>query len=127
MGAAVTCANDVLIGRRETNRHRLNMSARLIAGEQSLRVQLEDISASGACILLMRPAPLDAGHLCWLDCKAFARVVWRSELRYGLAFEELLTDECLRRTIEFGNLIGNGAHDKYGRLASAWVHGPGDW
>ena len=119
--------NDLLIGRRQANRHRLNMAARLIAAHQNMRVQLEDISASGACIRLMRPGSLHDGHLCWLNFRAFARVVWRSDLRYGLRFDEPLSDDCLRRTAEFDELIGEGAGDKYGRLASAWVHGPGDW
>lgn len=125
--AAGICPNDLLIGRRRVNRHRLNMAARLIAAQENLRVQLEDLSASGACIRLMRPGSLRAGHLSWLNFRAFARVVWRSDLRYGLAFDETLTDECLRRTAEFDNLIGKDTNDKYGRLASAWVHGPGDW
>lgn len=116
-----------LIGRRLANRHRLDLSARLVAPCLSLRVQLEDISATGTCVRFMQPCAFESGRLSWLGFAAFVTAVWRTELRCGMMFVDPLSDECLRRTIEFGALVGSGPADKYGRLASAWVHGPGDW
>lgn len=115
------------IGRREATRHRLSLAARIVTREASLRVQLEDISASGASIRLMHPRAFTGGQLRWLEFAAFAQVVWRADLRCGLTFADPLDDEQLRRTREFARLVGSGSADKYGRLASAWVHGPGDW
>ena len=126
-GAGAACPNDLLIGRRQSTRHRLDMSARLVAAHENLRVQLEDISASGACIRLMHPRRLSAGRLHWLGLTAFARIVWQNDLRCGLQFDEPLSEECLRQTLEFGEMIVNDPSEKYLRLASAWVHGPGDW
>lgn len=126
-GATAACRNDLLIGRRASTRHKLDMSARLITAHDNVRVQLEDVSSTGACIKLMHPRRLVAGRLCWLQFDSYARVVWQSELRCGVEFAEPLSDECLRQTVEFGELMVKDASDKYVRLASAWVHGPGDW
>jgi len=126
-GVAAVCAKDLLIGRRQSARHKLDMSARLVAAHDNLRVQLEDISAHGACVRLMHPRRLATGRLCWLRFRSFGRIVWQNDLRCGLAFDEPLTEECLRQTLEFADKIGCDATDKYGKLASAWVHGPGDW
>jgi hypothetical protein len=126
-GAGAACPNDLLIGRRQSARYRLDMSARLVAAHENLRVQLEDISTGGAGIRLMHPRKLTTGYLHWIGLRAFGRVVWQNDLRCGLQFDEPLSERCLRQTIEFGEMIVNDASDKYGRLASAWVHGPGDW
>jgi hypothetical protein len=126
-GTAAACANDLMIGRRQATRHKLDVSARLIAAHDNLRVQLEDISTGGACVRLMHPRRLTEGRLCWLQFEAFGRIVWQNDLRCGLQFEDPITEECLRRTIEFGEMIVKDATDKYLRLASAWVHGPGDY
>lgn len=120
-------AEDALIGRRISQRHRLDISARLIGGSLNLRVQMEDISASGACVRLMNPQAVPDGRLCWLSFAVYARVVWNDGIRCGLVFDEHLTDECLQQTVEFGQLATKDNSDKFLRLASAWVHGPGDW
>lgn len=115
------------IGRRAATRHRVNLAARMVTPQENLRVQLEDISASGASIRLMHPRTFAGGHLRWLDFTAYAQVAWRADLRCGLEFADPLDEAELKRTREFAGLVGASAADKYGRLASAWVHGPGDW
>lgn len=121
------CAEEALIGRRVSQRHRLDISARLVGGANNLRVQMEDISASGACVRLMHPRKLADGKLCWLNFAVYARVVWNDGIRCGLVFDEPLDEDCLKQTIEFGQLAIKDKSDKFLRLASAWVHGPGDW
>jgi len=121
------CAEEALIGRRVSQRHKLDISARLIGGANNLRVQMEDISASGACVRLMHPQKLADGRLCWLSFAVYARVVWNDGIRCGLIFDEPLHEDCLKQTIEFGQLAIKDNSDKFLRLASAWVHGPGDW
>ena len=122
-----TCAEEALIGRRVSQRHRLDISARVIGGSDNLRVQMEDISATGACVRLMHPQKLRDGRLCWLSFAVYARVVWNDGVRCGLVFDEPLADDCLKQTVEFGQLATKDNSDKFLRLASAWVHGPGDW
>ncbi len=119
--------DDLMVGRREDPRHRLDLSARFVTPGANTRVQLEDISASGACIRLKEPRPLEDGRLCWLNFVAFARMVWKGDARCGLRFEEPLSADCLARTIEFGELMAGDGGDRFLRLASAWTHGPGDW
>ena len=75
----------------------------------------------------MYPRRLTEGRLCWLRFEAYGRIAWQHELRCGLIFEDPLSDECLRQTVEFGELAAGEASEKYLKLASAWVHGPGDW
>ena len=124
---AVNGDDDRLIGRRQSVRHPLDVAARIIVHGGNMRVQLEDISLHGACIRLMRPRTLGAARLCWLQFEAYGRVAWQHELRCGLAFEDPLPEDFLRQTLEFGELAVGDASEKYLRLASAWVHGPGDW
>ncbi len=124
---SLAAADDLLVGRREDLRHRLDLSARFVTPGANTRVQLEDISASGACIRLKQARPLEDGRLCWLNFAMFARVVWKGDIRCGLRFEEPLSAECLAQTIEFGELMTGDAGDRFLRLATAWTHGPGDW
>jgi hypothetical protein len=70
---------------------------------------------------------MDTARLCWLNFAVFGRIAWRDEMRCGLQFDEALSEECLSQTIEFGELITTDRTDRFLRLASAWVHGPGDW
>ena len=121
------CAEEAQIGRRVSQRHRLDISARFIGGGDNLRVQMEDISASGACVRLMHPQKLADGRLCWLNFAVYVRVVWNDGIRCGLVFDEPLAEDCLKQTVEFGQLAIKDNSDKFLRLASAWVHGPGDW
>ena len=126
-GGAALSREEILVGRRQHLRHRLDLSARLIGPDSNVRVQIEDISTGGACIRLIRPLAFDSARLCWLNFAVFGTVKWRQELRCGLMFDEPLSEECLAQTIEFGELITSDRTDKFLRLASAWVHGPGDW
>ena len=76
---------------------------------------------------LMYPRCLCEGRLQWLDYSCFVVMVWQAELRCGLRFVDPLDVACLRRTLEFGETSHRGGADTLRRLASAWVHGPGDW
>ena len=64
-----------IVGRRISRRHRLEISARLIAPGTNVRVQLEDVSATGACVRLMQPERLSSARLCWLGHEHYGRVV----------------------------------------------------
>lgn len=121
---AVASDEDRLIGRRQSVRHPVDLAARIVLPGANLRVQLEDISLHGACIRLMHPRAFEAARLCWLQFQAFGQIVWRHELRCGIAFSDPLPEEWLDQTVEFGELAVDDASEKYLRLASAWVHGP---
>jgi hypothetical protein len=116
-----------MIGRRISSRHALDLSARFAFGGTSVRVQLEDISTSGASFRLMHPRTLEAGRLCWLGFEIYGDPVWQSEARCGLLFAERLTADCLRQTLEFGAMAARDKGDRFLRLASAWAFGPGDY
>lgn len=118
---------ETLIGRRVTSRFPIDLAARFIAPGINIRLQFEDVSASGACMRLMYPRCLTEGRLQWLDYSCFVEVIWQAELRCGLRFVDPLDVACLRRTLEFGESSHRGGEDTLRRLASAWVHGPGDW
>lgn len=124
---AVSGEDDRLIGRRQSVRHAIDVAARIIVHGGNMRVQLEDISLHGACIRLMHPRRFAAARLCWLQFEAYGRVAWHHDLRCGLTFEDALPPDCLRQTLEFGELAVGDESEKYLRLASAWVHGPGDF
>ncbi|MGX7953368.1 PilZ domain-containing protein [Tsuneonella sp. HG249] len=127
MDCATACHVEELIGRRESTRHRVDLSARFVSSQVSLRVQLEDISTTGACIRLKCPRKLEAGRLFWLNSKAFGRIIWQNDLRCGVAFDEPLRDDVVEQALQFAELMANDTTEKFGKLASAWVHGPGDW
>lgn len=116
-----------MIGRRINSRIRIDLAARFIAPDINIRLQFEDVSVSGACMRLMHPRRLTEGRLQWLDYSVFVETIWQAELRCGLRFADPLDDGCLDRTLEFGEASDRGGQDTFRRLASAWVHGPGDW
>jgi hypothetical protein len=124
---ASRAVDEVLIGRRQNSRHPIDLSARIVAHGFSLRVQLEDLSATGACIRLMHPRRITGARLRWLHYEWPCVVVWQSGLRCGLAFEEALAPECLKQTLAFGEQASGITGDRFKRLASAWVFGPGDY
>ena len=99
----------------------------MITPAVNARAQLEDISATGACLRLKEPQRLGDGRLCWLNFEVYARLVWNDGIRCGLVFDDPLSEECLKQTIEFARLSSKNADDRFLKLASAWVHGPGDW
>ncbi len=116
-----------LIGRRASSRHRIDLAARFVSIDVNVRVQLEDVSPSGACIRLISHRALGEGRLLWLDYEQFVRPVWQADLQCGLEFDERLDADRLRRTLEFGEADVDNGVSTMRRLASAWVHGPGDY
>lgn len=116
-----------LIGRRVSTRHRIDLAGRFVSAALNVRVQLEDISPTGACIRLLTDRTLGDGRLRWLDYEWFVRPVWQADLHCGLVFDERLDAGRLRRTLEFGEPGPERTKAARRRLASAWVHGPGDF
>lgn len=127
MSHAISSADDLLVGRRIATRSRIDLAGRYVCVAANVRVQVEDISSTGACMRLMRPQTLTEGTLGWLGFTHFGRVVWNDGFRCGLSFDEPVSQECLQRTVEFSRLSSDDAGDRFARLASAWAHGPGDW
>ena len=117
---------ETMIGRRVSSRFPIDLAARFIAPGINIRLQFEDVSASGACMRMMYPRCLTEGKLHWLDYSVFVETVWQADLRCGFRFVDLLDAACLRRTLEFGE-AADGDGTALRRLASAWVHGPGDF
>lgn len=116
-----------MIGRRASSRHRIDLAARFVSPEINARVQLEDISPTGACIRFMSHRAIGEGRLLWLDYEWYARPVWQTELQCGLEFDERLNAHRLRRTLEYGEAGTDEGRSTMRGLASAWVHGPGDY
>ena len=125
--APVASTEEILVGRRVSPRHRLDIAARMITARVNVRVQLEDLSATGACLRLMHPGQLDNGRLRWLNFEVYGRTVWNDGIRSGLVFDEPLGDDCLTRTLDFARSSAHDPDPRLLKLASAWVHGPGDW
>lgn len=119
--------DDLLIGRRNSTRHPVKLIGRFVTHELNLRIQLEDISATGACFRLFHARPVKAGMLRWLDFAVFGDLAWQREDRCGLQFAEPLGAECLRATLDFANRIARDPGDSCIRLAAAMTHGPGDY
>ena len=105
----------------------LCIPARLVAFDGNQRIQLDDLSASGARVRLLKPQAVSAGTLKWLGFEAFVQVVWQEGLRCGLGFEAAIPQEWLQETREFARGLGEERAAGFRKLASAWVHGPGDW
>lgn len=117
-----------MIGRRQNCWHPVDLAARFVCADLNIRLQLTDISPTGASARLSHPRNLREGRLLWLDYACFVSVVWQTELQCGFRFEERLPADQLRRTLEFGGAAtADTATATLRKLASAWVHGPGDY
>lgn len=119
--------DESLIGRRSATRHPLDIAGRFVSGPVNVRVQLEDISASGAAFRLMHPRLLRSGLLGWLGFETFGEIVWQREARCGLRFADRLPVNALRETLEFADEVTRDEDGRLKRLASAWAFGPGDY
>jgi hypothetical protein len=126
MKAAEVLDEPIAIGRRALSRIQLGIPARFTGAAGSYRVSLEDLSATGARIRLYHACPVQVGPLAWLNFQVFANLVWQANLWCGVSFEFPLRDECLRQTADFAKLVSTQRINAI-RLASAWVHGPGDY
>lgn len=118
--------DDLAIGRRQSTRHPLQLSGRFVTGAENVRVWIEDISETGAAVRLMHAHPIAPGRLSWLGFEQFADIAWQRDARCGLHFAAPLPSEWLTQTLDCGDRIANGDR-RMQRLASAWVHGPGDY
>ncbi|MGN3974276.1 PilZ domain-containing protein [Tsuneonella sp. SYSU-LHT278] len=123
----VSSGVEALIGRRQNCRHPIDLAARFVSSDLNIRLQLADISPTGASARLIHPRTLREGRLLWLDYACLVSVVWQAGLQCGFRFEERLETDQLRRTLEFGEAAAGTATVTLRKLASAWVHGPGDY
>ena len=118
---------EALIGRRKSSRHAIDLAARFVSADLNIRLQLDDISFTGASARMLQPRDLGEGRLLWLDYECFVQVVWQAEMQCGFRFAERLEPDQLRRTLEFGDLRTSKGPGTLHKLASAWVYGPGDY
>lgn len=89
---------DSQVHRRQFPRLMLGITAEFIGLEGRQRVMLQDLSATGAKIQLMRPDSGPRGILRWLDYEVFAEVKWRRSGWCGLIFDPPISNACLVRT-----------------------------
>lgn len=112
-------------GRRRAARVRLDLGARvmLVTGHRHCRI--DDLSQSGACLVLDGPAPpVSEGAVLEIDgTEAFGIVVWRRGNSFGLAFEEPLAMDrvvALRQLNDHQEAINR---DRRRRMARDFVQG----
>ncbi|WP_228242367.1 PilZ domain-containing protein [Porphyrobacter sp. GA68] len=87
-----------ILHRRAHPRLRLGVEARLIGLDGTQDVILQDLSCTGAKLLLERAEHISQGVLRWMDFEAFGDVTWRKGRWCGIAFDELLPEDVLHAT-----------------------------
>ena len=89
---------EALPHRREHARLRLGIGAIFIGLDGAQAVVLQDLSQTGAKLLLEHAQPISRGFLRWLDYEVFAEVAWRRGRWCGVQFDALLSKDCLFAT-----------------------------
>lgn len=84
--------------RREHPRLRLGIEAILIGLGGNQAVVLQDLSRTGAKLLLDCAQPISQGVLQWMEFEAFGDITWRKGRWCGMIFEGPLSDDWLHTT-----------------------------
>lgn len=111
-------------GRRDAARLRLYLPARLILMDGAVPCILEDISLTGAKIVL--PVARTIGQSGFLQCPpldVFFDRVWADGARLGVAFEEPVPAETLQELRILHDNHSSLVKQELRRTARDWVHG----
>ena len=84
--------------RREHARLRLGIEATFVGLDGTQAVVLQDLSLTGAKVLLEHAQPISQGLLRWMGYEAFCDVAWRKGHWCGVQFDEPVSQECLLAT-----------------------------
>lgn len=84
--------------RRGKSRLRLGIEATFIGFDGNQAVMLQDLSATGAKLLLQRTIPISQGLLRWMEYEVFIEATWRRGFWCGTSFAEPVPEEWLLAT-----------------------------
>jgi len=111
-------------GRRAAARLRLYMPARLVLVDGALPCILENISQTGARIVIQKARPISQSGI--LQCPpldAFFDRVWAHGVRIGVTFEEPVPAETLHALRQLHDNYDSMSQQEMLRTARAWVRG----
>ncbi|MDE2595735.1 MAG: PilZ domain-containing protein [Sphingomonadales bacterium] len=114
------------LGRRLCSRVRLRLPAEFISLDGNHRCWLENLSTSGAR-LLIRDAPGNgaAGYLMFAGHEAFSRVVWHAWQSCGIAFDEMLPLETVIAMRHLAESFPEMERRRHDQSIRDWVQGRG--
>ncbi|MDG5748663.1 hypothetical protein P8Q88_10790 [Qipengyuania sp. XHP0207] len=84
--------------RRTRARLNLGIEAKLIGLGSPVSVLLQDISATGAKIVVPTRDKLRQGVLCWNGFEAFGDIVWQDKEWCGMKFDQPISEKWLFET-----------------------------
>ncbi|KUO55300.1 MAG: hypothetical protein APF82_05105 [Sphingomonadales bacterium BRH_c42] len=111
-------------GRRDAARLRLYLPARLILVDGVVPCIVEDISQTGAKLLIQNARPIgQSGILQCPPLDIFFDRVWAEGVRVGVAFEEPVAPETLHALRQLHDNHGALSKQELRRTAQDWVRG----
>ncbi|MCW1381200.1 PilZ domain-containing protein [Novosphingobium sp. KCTC 2891] len=111
-------------GRRADARVRLGIPCTLVLLSGNLVGQLEDVSCTGARIMLSPPAAIGSeGVMVVNGIEAFGEVVWVRAGRVGFRFDERLPLDIVVRLRHFADSFNEHERRRRERLAQEFVTG----
>ena len=115
-------APPALVGRRISARLRLFLPATLVTLHGHQNCWIENLSRSGARLANAAPPPVGSyGVVKVQDIENFGKVVWRSANRFGLAFDQLLTQQQLVALRHFSEAYPEIARKRDQEEVRQWV------
>lgn len=108
--------------RRGRARLRVGVTAALHTMNGRQKIDLLNLSQSGALLQLHDDAPVDRGVLSWIGYEAFGTVAWRDGRRIGLQFDEPIEAAWLLETKARLPALARG-NDEFRQFASEWAKG----
>lgn len=109
--------------RRGNARLRLGIEAEFVGFDGNQAVILQDVSRTGAKLLLQRATPISQGLLRWMDVEMFIEVTWRRGYWCGVTFDEPLPEEYLLATRAAVPALMNESRERILQRAREFVQG----
>lgn len=109
--------------RRGSARLRLGIEAEFIGFDGNQAVILQDVSRTGAKLLLQRATPISQGLLRWMNYETFMELSWRRGYWCGVSFDEPLPEECLLATRAAVPALMNESRERILQRAREFVQG----
>jgi len=109
--------------RRANARLRLGIEASFVGFDGTQTVILQDVSRTGAKLLLQLTTPISQGLLRWMNYEMFIEVTWRRGYWCGVSFDEPLPEECLLATRAAVPALMNESRERILERAREFVQG----
>ena len=123
MSGAGEVMSEDLQHRRGNARLRLGIEASFIGFDGTQAVILQDISQTGAKLLLRRATPVSQGLLQWMDYEVFAEIAWQRGHWCGVIFDEPVPQEYLLATRAAVPALMNESRERILQSAREFVQG----